>query len=258
MAIMACEGLNRSEVVRVLDKLVSFNVKLSQIIDQRIFCFSKKESYNNRLSSLVNEVIDKCKPCAVLEVGGINKPLLKRSKEIRYDGLDIEHKEQYERIYDNFVVQSIEEPIRDGYDLIISKSVLEHVRDNDAGIKQMYQALRTGGYAIHYLPSKYHPYSLALRLLGTRWQRRLIKVLRPWATDETGYPAFFDKCSPKEMRMLFQSKGFDCVKIIPFFRANDYFRFFLPFYIAVTFWENVCAKFRLEQLCSGFIIIARR
>jgi len=245
-------------MIQVLSKLVSFNVKLSEIADQKIFRFTKKKGYVDQLSSFINEVINNCKPCSVLEVGGIDKPLLQRSKEIRYDGLDIEHKEQYGRIYDSFVVQSVEDPINNRYDLIISKAVLEHVHDNDASVKQMYQALRTGGYAIHYLPSKYHPYSLALRLSGPKWQRRLIKVLRPWAISETGYPAFFDKCSPQEMRKLFKSKGFDYVKIIPFFRANDYFRFFLPFYITVTFWENICAKLRWEQFCSGFIVIARR
>ena len=255
MEILTCENLN---MAKVLNKLVSFNVWLSKIIDRKILRFSKEESYNNQILSSINEVIHKHNPCTVLEVGGIDKPLLHRSKEIRYDGMDIEHKEHYEHIYDNFIVQSIEDQINNKYDLIISKAVLEHVQDNDASVKQMYQALRTGGYAIHYLPSKYHPYSLALRLLGPKWQRRLIKALRPWAANETGYPAFFDKCSPKEMKRLFQGKGFDYVKIKPFFRANDYFRFFLPFYITVTFWENICAKLRWEQFCSGFIIIARR
>lgn len=242
----------------MLSKLVSFNVKLSEIVDRKIFRFTKEKSYVDQLSSYINEVINNCKPCSVLEIGGIDKPLLQRSKDIRYDGLDIEHKEQYERIYDSFVVQSIEDPINNRYDLIISKAVLEHVNNNDASVKQMYQALRTGGHAIHYLPSKYHPYSIVLRLAGPKWQRRLIKALRPWAMSVTGYPAFFNKCSPKEMRKLFKSTGFDYVKIIPFFRANDYFRFFLPFYITVTLWENICAKFKWEQFCSGFIVIARR
>jgi SAM-dependent methyltransferase len=258
MAASTCESLNSPKMAIALSKLVSFNVKLCEIADRKIFRSSKKKGYISQLSSLINEVINNCKPCSVLEVGGIDKPLLQRSNEIKYDGLDIEHKGHYERIYDNFFVQSIEEPIRNSYDLIISKAVLEHVRDNDAGVKQMYKGLRTGGYAIHYLPSKYHPYSLALRLSGPKLQRRLIKILRPWAENETGYPAFFNKCSPKEMRKLFKSHGFGSVKIIPFFRANDYFRFFLPFYIAVTLWENICAKLKWETFCSGFIVIARK
>ena len=245
-------------MAKLLNKLVSFNVRLSEIADRTIFRFSKRKGYVDQLRSFINEVINKCKPCAVLEIGGIDKPLLKRSKEIRYDGLDIEYKEQCEHIYDNFVVQSVEHPISNKYDLIISKAVLEHIHYNDASVKQMYEALRRGGYAIHYLPSKYHPYSLILRLLGPDRQRKLIKILRPWAMSQTGYPVFFDKCSPNEMRKLFKSKGFDYVKIIPFFRANDYFRFFLPFYITVTLWENVCAKFNWERFCSGFIVIAKR
>jgi len=88
----------------------------------------------------------------VLEAGGIDRPLLERSKEIRYDGLDIEHKERCEHIYDNFIVQSIEESFKYKYDLIISKALLEHVQDNDASVTQMYEASRTGGYVIHYLP----------------------------------------------------------------------------------------------------------
>ena len=245
-------------MAQVLSKLVSFNVKLSEIVDRKIFNFAKKKGYVRQLLTCINEVIDGYEHCSVLEVGGTDKPLLKRSKGITYDGLDIEHKEHCESIYDSFFVQSIEHPIKKKYDIIISKAVLEHVHDNDASVKQMFKALQTGGYAIHYLPSKYHPYSLALKLLGSKWQRRLIIVLRPWAANETGYPAFFDKCSPKQMRKMFKTKGFNEIKILPFYRANDYFRFFLPFYLAVTLWENICEKFKWERFCSGFIIIARK
>lgn len=242
----------------LLKKMVSFNVRLSEIVDSRFPRFVEKQSYEGQILSFVNKVVNEQGSCAVLEVGGIDRPLLKRSKEIRYDGLDIEYKERYGHIYDNFIVQSIEEPIRNRYDLIVSKALLEHVQDNDASVTQMYEALRTGGYAIHYLPSKYHPYSLVLRLVGSKWQSRLIKALRPWAVDITGYPVFFDKCSPKEMNKLFKCKGFECVKTISFFRANDYFRFFFPCYIAVTLWENICEKLKWERFCSGFVIIARK
>jgi SAM-dependent methyltransferase len=194
----------------------------------------------------------------VLEVGCIDRPLLNRSSKFRYDGIDITYKAECEKIYDNFYVQSIEQPIENKYDLIMSKTLLEHVQDNDASITQMYEALRKGGYTIHYQPSKYHPYSLALRIVGHKWQRKLVRILRPWAVGVTGYPAFFDKCSPKEMRKLFNCKGFKDIETVSFFRANDYFRFFFPFYITVTLWENICKKLRWEQLCSGFIVIARK
>jgi len=244
--------------MKLLKKFVSFNVRLSDYVARKFPYFVEEESYKEQLLSFVNKIVNEQGFCSVLEVGGIDRPLLKRSSKFRYDGIDIEYKAQCEKSYDNFYVQSIEQPIENKYDLIISMTLLEHIRDNDASVTQMYKALRTGGYTIHYLPSKYHPYSLALRIVGPKWQRRLVKTLRPWAVDIIGYPAFFDKSSPKEMRKLFNCKGFECVETISFFRANDYFRFFFPFYIATSLWENICKKLKWEQCCSGFVIIARK
>jgi len=242
----------------ILRKLVSLNVIFGQFFDRQFPGFVAEESFKDKLLSLINKIINERDFCSVLEVGGIDRPLLKRSYNIRYDGVDVNYKSHCTNIYDNFYTQSIEQPLENKYDLIMSMTVLEHVRDNNASITQIHRALQENGYTIHYLPSKYHPYSLALRIVGPKWQRKLIKNLRPWASDVTGYPAFFDKASPKQMRELFKSKGFKDIETISFFRANDYFRFFFPLYLIVTLWENICKKLKWVQLCSGFIIVAHK
>lgn len=239
----------------LLKKLVSLNVRLCDYLGRKFPHFVKGESYQEQLLSFVNERISDRDFCSVLEVGGIDRPLLKRSSKFTYDGLDIEHKPQCENIYDNFHVQSIETPIKKKYDLIISMTLLEHVKDNDASFEQIFNALKTGGQSIHYFPSKYHPYSILLRLVGTKLQKFLIKHLRPWAVDVTGYPAYFDNCCPKQIKILCTKKGFSNIHIIPFYRANDYFRFCFPCYLIVTFWENICKKFKLERFCSGMVIV---
>jgi len=243
---------------QLLHIFISFNVRLSRVIDRWFPQFVEAKSYKDQLLHCAYNVINERGACSVLEVGGIDRPLLQRSETIRYDGLDIEYKPQCENIYDNFFVQSIEKPVKYKYDMVISMALLEHVRDNDASVTQMYEALKPSGYAIHYLPSKYHPYAIILRLVSPKWQVRLIKTLRPWAVETTGYPAFFDRSSPMEMRTLFNCKGFQSVETMSFFRANDYFRFFVPLYMGVSLWENICNKFKWEQLCSGFIIIAQK
>jgi SAM-dependent methyltransferase len=245
-------------MINILEKFVSFNVRLSDYVTRKYPCFVEKINHKEQLLSFINKIVNERSFCSVLEVGGIDRPLLKRSSKFRYDGIDIEYKAQCEEIYDNFYVQSIEHPIENKYDLIISMALLEHVRDNDASATQMYEALKHKGYVAHYLPSKYHPYSLILRLVGPKWQVRLIKTLRPWAVDVTGYQAFFNKCSPKEMKKFFALKGFRNIKTVSFFRANDYFKFFFPCYIVITMWENICNRLKFEQLCSGFIIIAQK
>lgn len=245
-------------VNNLFKKFVSFNVRIANFFNRHFPYFAATQSYHSEVLSRVDNFLGQQNNCDVLEVGGIDRPLLKRSSGFRYDGMDIEHRELCDNIYDNYYVQSIEEPIGNEYDLIISMTLLEHVKNNNASVAQMYKSLRTGGCLVHYLPSKNHPYSIILRLIGPKLQKKLVKILRPWAADVTGYPAFFDCCSPSEMKGLCKCSGFTHIEIIPFYRANDYFSFFIPCYIAVTLWENICKKFNWVQLCSGFVIIAKK
>jgi hypothetical protein len=60
------------------------------------------------------------------------------------------------------------------------------------------------------------------------------------------------------MKRLLYTQGFREIRIIPFFRANDYFRFLVPAYVLVTLLENMCRRLKCEQLCSGFIVTARK
>lgn len=186
-----------------LQCFVSLNVKITNAIDRIFPDFRKQDDYSYKLQNLVHQYVKERRMCSILEVGGIDRPLLKKTAEFIYDGLDIEYKEECKTIYDDFYLQSVEQPIKKRYDIIISRTVLEHVNNNFLSAYQIYKSLTDEGVAIHYVPSKYHPYSLILRMVGPRLQKTLIRFFRPWATQTTGYVAFFDKCSPKEMKNVF-------------------------------------------------------
>ena len=243
----------------MLKSFVRLNRKIAQLLERRFPGFFAEESY---VEELKGRVLDGCtsrNAKDLLEVGGIDRPLLMRSSSYTYHGLDIEAKERCFSIYDSFVVQSIEDPLTQQYDLIFSTTVLEHVRDNARACTSMFSGLRPHGETHHYVPSKHHPYSLCLRLVGPRLQRVLISHLRPWAGLEiTGYPAFFDRCSPDQMRKQLLKSGFEDVEIRPFYRANDYFAFFLPAFLMVTLFENLCRAADWRFFCSGMVIYARK
>ena len=142
--------------------------------------------------------------------------------------------------------------------MIISITVLEHVPDNASAARAMFGALKPGGTMHHYVPSKWHPYSVALRLVGPSLQKKLIAILRPEAVAVTGYPAFFDHCSPGDMERLLQQAGFGDIRIKAFYRASDYFAFFLPAYLAVVLFEALCEACGWRLFASGFVISAAR
>lgn len=244
----------------IIRRIVTLNRSTSAWLAQRfprIFS-DPKPSYRATLLERVSCDITDMKPKTILEAGGVDRPVLNRSPNFEFVGLDIDERPNCAQLYDSFIVQSIEHPLPVKADIIISFTLLEHVPNNTAAIKAIYEALSEGGKTHHYVPSGMHPYSLALRAIGPRLQRFLIPILRPGTESVTGYPAFFNLCTPQAMKDAFHSVGFTEIDIYPFYRANDYFAFFTPAFIIVTLFENACALFNVRSLASGFVISARK
>ncbi len=243
----------RGPKVSLIRSFISANRRLCQAIEARFPDLTDRNRERLVLLGRIREDIG-VEAFSVLEIGGIDRPLLEKDAGFRYDGMDIDEKENCFRIYDQFMVQSVEKPIDTAYDMIISITLLEHVRDNRASARSMFDGLRPGGTTHHYIPSAYHPYSLCLRMVGPRLQKMLIPILRPDSVEETGYPVFFDQCSAGQMRRVFRDVGFEKIDVFAFYKANDYFAFFLPAWILVVLWEYFCRKLKLESLASGFVI----
>ena len=220
--------------------------------------FGVPHNYNIDQLKMIDTIVKQYKELKVLEVGGADRPLLKKSDCYTYFGMDIDDKESCYQCYDEFLVQSIEDKINDKFDLVISKTLLEHVPNNKRSMQAMYDALNNGGSMLHYIPSKNHFYSICLRLVGPKLQKILIKYLRPEALDVSGYPAFFDKCSPNEMRRLCQVQGFKDIEIICYYKATDYFTFFVPAFLVVSTCENLFEFFGISYFTAGFIILAKK
>lgn len=242
----------------ILRTFIGWNRNAAEWLERRFPGIFGAPSYKAELESRIAGDVERLRPSAILEVGGIDRPLLERSADFTYIGLDIEEKPDCYRIYDQFVVQSIEQPVDIEADMLISITLMEHVPNNKAAARSMFLVLTPGGVMHHYIPSKWHPYSVALRIVGPVMQKWLIPYLRPSAVGVTGYPAFFDHCSPSGMAKLFRDQGFEQIDVRSFYRASDYFAFFLPAYISVALFENMCAALDWRFFCSGFVISARR
>jgi len=242
----------------MFSRIIEFNKRSCSLIDKYIIGSYIDVDYKALLKASINNYLDTRAYTTVLEVGGIDRPLLTKSGKIKYVGLDIDYKEKCGEIYDEFILQSIESSLNNKYDIIISITLLEHVKNNYLSINSIYNGLNDGGATMHYVPSKYHPYSLILSLVGPRLQKTIINHLRPEAKGVAGYPAYFHLCSPLQMKKAFEEKGFVNVKIQPFYRAADYFNFFVPFYAMVVLWEIICKRLGLVLFCSGFIITAAK
>jgi hypothetical protein len=219
--------------------------------------FVDSRSFGPDFRKIVRDSIEARPPKLILEPGGVDRPQLQKSSNYVYVGLDIDEKESCHEKYDRFLVQSIEQPIPlANVDLIISAALFEHVPDNESAFRNLYACLSERGVMHHYIPSGFHPYSIVLKLVGPKLQRWLIVNLRPGTIEGTGYPAFFDRCTPNALRKLLEDVGFRDIEIIPYYKAADYFAFFLPLYLAIAAFENVTEFLGLSTFSSGMIVTA--
>ena len=245
-------------IMTLLKCFVRLNRQSARYLETKFPRLLRRPSHYAELLARIVDTIRTENPQTIFEVGGIDRPLLRKHQAYTYVGMDIEDRPACYDVYDIFHIQSIEEPISFDADMVISTTLLEHVPDNHSAIHAIYSCLTPGGVTHHYIPSKNHPYSVALRMVGPRLQRVLIQYLRPEAEAVTGYPAFFDQCTPTQMKALFKKAGFESIDIKAFYRATDYFAFFLPAYLACALFENIVERLDIKFLASGFVITGRK
>jgi hypothetical protein len=244
--------------MNLLASFVRTNRAAARWLEAKFPTFFGSESYRQEiLHRIESDLRGKSSP-TVVEAGGADRPLLHKADGYTYVGIDIDAPPGAYDVYDAFYAQSIEQPLPITADIVISFTLLEHVKNNEAAAASIFASLRPGGVTHHYVPSNWHPYSILLRLLGPAAQKRPIAILRPDAVSVSGYPAYFDHCSPAKMEALLRKAGFTRINIRCYYRASDYFAFFLPFYVLVAVFENICAILRVKTCASGFVISAQK
>ena len=159
----------------MLAKFVRWNGDLCERLADRYPNYFRSRDQEPRfmLEDMLHEAIAAIPARKLLDAGSTDRPVLPNTPEYTLTGLDIEHKEECEAIYDRFVVQSIEDRLPEKQDLIYSHALIEHVPDNKKAFAAIYDGLEPNGRTYHYLPSKGHPYALVLRCVGNPLLRPL-------------------------------------------------------------------------------------
>ncbi|WP_084766289.1 methyltransferase domain-containing protein [Nitrococcus mobilis] len=241
----------------IFQKFVRTNRDLSIQLRERVGFFYEENFYDH-LRDALNSVLKSNGRQTILEVGGADRPFLKKNKRYEYHGLDIVDGLSFKDKYDRFYVQPAEQKFPNKYNLVFSVSVIEHIKDNRKCFKTVYDSLLNNGKTIHYFSCKNHPFSLVTRSVGHKFQNILIKYLRPEFADLTGYKTYYDKCSKRDIERLLTELGYKNIEIKCFFGAADYFGFFLPFFALITIFNKFCRLLNLSAFASGVIVYAEK
>lgn len=143
-------------------------------------------------------------------------------------------------------------------DMITSRSVLEHLRDNAAFLRSCGRVLRRGGLLVNTFPCRRSPFAVINRLLPDRLARLLLFYFHPEWRDVCGFKVYYDHCSHPEMSRLLEASGLEIVHCELRYYQAIYYDFFVPLYLLMVLYDLLLWKMNARSLSCQMLFVARK
>lgn len=143
-------------------------------------------------------------------------------------------------------------------DLVVSRSVIEHLRRPEAFFDEAARVLKSGGLTIHVVPSRFAPFAIANQLLSRRTSSKLLRTLVPGSEGVLGFPAYYEQTYPSAFRRMLGKSRLEVIELRVGYYQADYFNFFLPLFVLSAAYELIVSTLRLENLAANMLVVARK
>lgn len=143
-------------------------------------------------------------------------------------------------------------------DMVVSRSVLEHLERVEAFVIEARRVLKDGGSFIHLFPCRYAPFAIINRALPDRLSRRLLYSLIPETKGIGGFPAKYRECYYSAMEHVLAENGFAIEEMITSYYQSPYFAFFFPLYLLSAGYEMLLRALDAKDLCAYLLVVARK
>lgn len=200
----------------------------------------------------------------VMDVGSgrypFYKPEEKRRLQLHVTGLDLNPAELAAApagSYDDMVEADITAYTGKGdKDLVISISVLEHVKDTAAALRSMATIVKPGGTVAVFVPSRNAMFARLNLLLPQAVTRQLLKY-KPAARGGDGWKAYYNRCTPRDFEAMAREAGLEPVRVEVSYRSK-YFQVFTPVYVLWRLWMLGFKAVKGRQAAETFCMELRR
>jgi SAM-dependent methyltransferase len=147
-------------------------------------------------------------------------------------------------------------PFADGaFDLIVIRSVLEHIEDPEAVFAEMARVVKPGGLILMNLPNKWDYVSVFARLLGPL-KSNVLKAVVPAAWDD--YPVFYRCNTRKALNRALRDLPLSVESFRPLPSEPACLKFFVPFFLLGCVYQFLIGIIGLDALQPAFLVSLRR
>ena len=142
-------------------------------------------------------------------------------------------------------------------DLIISRSVFEHLQDPQAAYCEFARVLRPGG-AMVFLTGNFWDYgTLAAHLIPSRFHAKIVKMVEGRDEEDT-FPTAYLTNTKKDIKRLARTAGLDVESFEYLSQYPNYFMFNGALFFIGTCYEKLISRFESLRFLRGWIMVTLR
>lgn len=138
-------------------------------------------------------------------------------------------------------------------DLVVSRSVLEHLRAPADVFRELHRILRPGGRFVFLTPNRWDYASLAALAIPNNLHPMLVRRLTDRKESDT-FPTFYRANSNRAVRRLAQQSGFGVESIEYLNQYPEYFRKLPPLFLLGVAYERLTSAWDRLGFLRGWIL----
>lgn len=142
----------------------------------------------------------------------------------------------------------------DSVDLIISRSVFEHLTDPDSVYKEFSRVLKPGG-AVIFLTANFWDYGTQVaRLVPNRWHARVVKKVEGRDEEDT-FPTAYRTNTRQDVQRLASAAGLRIARFDYLSQYPNYFMFSAPLFLLGMGYEKLISRIDALKGLRGWILV---
>lgn len=140
------------------------------------------------------------------------------------------------------------------FDVVVIRSVIEHLDDPAATFRELARVVRPGGYVLMNLPNKWDYVSVLARLSGRFKSSILKQIVRTGWED---FPVLYRCNTHAALRANVAPSGWCIERFQPLPSQPSYLAFFVPLYVAGAIYQFLISLLFLDFLQPSFVVLLR-
>jgi len=211
--------------------------------------------FESRIESIVN------KSSIILDVGcGRTAPVLKKfiGKAQKLIGVDLEKPVEIptEIKYIMSDISNMDIP-SNSIDIVISRSVLEHIENPNSVFMEIRRVLKLRGSFIFLTPNLFDYVSIASKILPSRFHKTIISRIEGRKVDDV-FPTCYKANTYKAIKKLSNNCHFEIVSFEWLGQYPSSLMFNPYLFLIGTIYEKIISKFELLKFLRGWLLVHLR